>query len=202
MNQVRMVSELTNRPWLAQMTALMLTLFVVLLGTTTARAQGHGAGTGGGAGKVSMRDFSFVASVGVARGQTVRIVFRIPTDQPQLGRPQGRIFVATNVGVYDSVTGAEIKNFELNNPAPGVYMFDIGGDGRDVLFGGENVNRVQLRVATDFAVTFDRPVDASDAGFDPPSLELIEKESGRTALHVGFAKVEMVQVVLSDNNSK
>ena len=97
----------------------------------------------------------------VARGQIVRITFRIPDDQAQSNQPQGRIYVATSVGVYDAVKGAEIKSFELSNPAPGVYMFDIGGDGRDVLFGGENVNRVQLRVATNFVVGFDRPVVAS-----------------------------------------
>lgn len=201
MNQVKTINEFINRTWRAQVTALVLTLFVFLLGTT-ARAQGHGAGTGGGAGKVAVHDIGFAASVGVARGQIVRITFRIPTDQPQLGQPQGRIYVATSTGVYDAVTGAELKSFKLSSPAPGIYMFDIGGDGRDVLFGGENVNRVQLRVVTTFVVGFDRPVDAADAGFYPPTLELIEEDSGRTALHVGFVKVETVKVVLSDNNSK
>ena len=202
MNQVKTINELINRTWRAQVTALVLTLFVFLLGTTTARSQGHGAGTGGGAGKVAVHDIGFAASVGVARGQIVRITFRIPDDQAQRNQPQGRIYVATSTGVYDAVTGAELKSFKLSNPAPGVYMFDIGGDGRDVLFGGENVNRVQLRVVTNFVVGFDRPVDSPGAGFYPPSLELIEKDSGTTALHVGFVKVETVKVVLSDNNSK
>ena len=189
MNQVKTLNELINRPSRAKAPALVLTLFVFLLGTTTARAQGHGAGTGGGAGKVALHDIAFAASVGVARGQIVRITFRIPDDQAQSNQPQGRIYVATTTGVYDAITGAELKNFELRNPAPGIYMFDIGGEGRDVLFGGENVNRVELRVATNFVVGFDRPVDASGAGLYPPSLELIEKDSGRTALDVGFVKL-------------
>jgi hypothetical protein len=197
MNQVKTLTELLNR---TQVAALMLTLSILLLGMTTARAQGHGAGGGGGAGKVSMRDFSFVASVGVARGQTVRIVFRIPTDDPQAGSPQGRLYVATNVGVFNAETGAEIKSFELSNPAPGIYMFDIGGNGDDVLFGGENVNRVQLRVQTGFVVQFDRPVDAADTGLYPPSLELIDQDSGRTAIHVNFVKVEYAKIV-SDNKN-
>ena len=104
-------------------------------------------------------------------------------------------------------------------------MFDIGGEGRDVLFGGglctkspcpeislcnlcvlgvsvvrfcsefinhrdtENTEMAQRSVTTNFVVGFDRPVDASGAGFYPPSLELIEKDSGRTALHVEFVKL-------------
>jgi hypothetical protein len=197
MNQVKTLTKLLNR---TQVAALVLTLFVLLLGTTTARAQAHGSGGGGGAGKVSMRDSSFVASVGVARGQTVRIVFRIPTDEPQSGQPQGRLYVATNVGVFNAETGAEIKSFKLSNPAPGIYMFDIGGDGDDLLFGGENVSRVQLRVATGFVVQFDRPVDPSDTGLYPPSLELVDQDSGRTAIHINFVKVETATIVLSDNN--
>ena len=199
MNQVKTLTGLLNRGTVA---ALVLTLVVLLLGSTTTRAQGQGAGTGGGAGKVSMRDFSFVASVGVARGQTVRIVFRISTDDSQSAQPQGKLYLATNVGVFNAVTGAELQKFELSNPAPGIYMFDIGGDGDDVLFGGENVSRVELRVATNFIVTFDRPVDAANVGFYPPSLEVIEKDSGRTALHINFVKVQFVNVAVSDNNSK
>ena len=82
MNPVKTINELINRTWRTPATALALTLFVFLFGTTTARAQG--AGTGGGAGKVAVHDVGFAANVSVARGQIVRITFRIPDDQVDL----------------------------------------------------------------------------------------------------------------------
>ena len=42
MNQVKTLHELINRTRRAKAPALVLTLFVFLLGTTTARSQGHG----------------------------------------------------------------------------------------------------------------------------------------------------------------
>ena len=42
MNQVKTLNELINRTRRAKVPALVLTLFVFLLGTTTARSQGHG----------------------------------------------------------------------------------------------------------------------------------------------------------------
>ena len=42
MKQVKTLNELINRTRRAKAPALVLTLFVFLLGTTTARSQGHG----------------------------------------------------------------------------------------------------------------------------------------------------------------
>jgi len=130
MNQVKTINELINRTWRAPATALALTLFVFLFGTTTARAQG--AGTGGGAGKVAVHDVGFAANVSVARGQIVRITFRIPDDQvdPLKETGDGTGLSQSTSMIADSTNGESESSFAI--PAPGTQVMaapkDSDGD--------------------------------------------------------------------------
>jgi len=210
-NGIMVMNEGQNRAWRIQAATLMLTLVVFILGvTTTARAQGHGAGGGGGAGKVSMRDFAFSTNVGVARGQMLAVTLAIPTNQDRSELPNGRLLVGTDLGVYmgivkvfDALTGAEIKSFELRNPTPGIHTFDIGGSGDDILFGGDTTyrSRVQLRIEMKLSVCYDRTTNEFGAGFFPPTFEIVERDSGRTTVQGGLAKVGTGTLVLTTANT-
>jgi len=115
MNQVKTINELINRTWRAPATALALTLFVFLFGTTTARAQG--AGTGGGAGKAAVHDVGFAANVSVARGQIVRITFRIPDDQVDL-LPRNFRFALRAMKASTSLMKDSEENFKICRNRP------------------------------------------------------------------------------------
>jgi hypothetical protein len=152
MNELTTMNEVPNRASRAQRAALVLAALVLLSALAApARAQG-----GMGAGKVVVQDIHFAASVGVTREQMLRITLAIPNNQDRMGRTRvifgsDQGVFASQVKVFDGLTGAEIASFELRNPTAGLHTFDIGGDGRDVLVGGRGDDlgpgRIQLRLA-------------------------------------------------------
>src|SRR5262245_3170735 len=210
MKGLTIMNEGTNR---ARRThaAVVLTLLILLLGvSTTTRAQGHAGGGGGGTGKVSIRDFRFSTSVGVARGQLVRVRFRILDDQAQSAQPNGRLLIGSDLGVFgghvkvfDALTGAEIKSFELRNPTAGIHTFDIGGSGDDILFGGDTTyrSRIQLRIEVKLIVCYDSTTNEFGAGFFLPTFQVVQRDSGRTAVYGGLAKVRPGTLVLANANT-
>jgi len=188
------INEVINRVWRAQRAAIMLAALVLLLGLTSpARAQsGHGAGGGGGAGKAVFQDLHFSTSVGVARDQMLQITVPIP-NTPGLGTATGKVYVATSLGVFEAhvkvfngLTGAEIRSFELRDPTPGLHTFDIGGSGDDVLVGGlgGDANRIQLSIQVKLVVRYDPRMKEPDEGIFPPTVEVVDKLSGKTTVHL------------------
>jgi hypothetical protein len=201
MNGLMLMKE-RNRAARTQAAALVITLFVLLLAvTTTAQAQAH-AGGGHGAGKVILNDIAMTASVGVARGQLIRISFRIPTDQAQ-GTSSGKLFAATTIGVFNAVTGAKIKSFEILNPKPGIHTLDIGGSGDDVLIGGPNADqaRAEVIVKMDWLVHLDRSPNAPGPEIFPPALQVVDRDTGRTTAHVSLVKTGAGTVLLTNPTS-
>jgi hypothetical protein len=204
MNGLTAMNEVTNRTWRAQRAALVLAVFFFLLALTApARAQG-----GGGAGKVSMNDLHFASSVGVARGQMLRITVVIPNNQDQ----NGKLLVGTDQGVwmsqvkvFDALTGAEIASFEHRNPTAGLHTFDIGGNGRDILLGGAGSDagsgRVQLRIEVKLVVCYDPKRSQPSPGVYPPTFEVVDNESGRTTVQGGLTKVGPGTLVLANANT-
>src|SRR6185369_2197949 len=93
MNGLMTMHEVTNRAWRAQGAALVLAALFSLALVAPARAQG-----GQGAGKVSMRDTLFASSVGVARGQMLRITVAIPNNQEGTGHT--RLIFGDDQGVW------------------------------------------------------------------------------------------------------
>jgi hypothetical protein len=211
MKGLTVINGIFTRTWRAQTAALVLTLIVFALGvTTTARAQGHAGGGGGGTGKVSMRDFAFSTNVGVTRGQTVRLRIAIANNKGRMGTATGKLYLATDVGVFvsrvkvfDAITNAEIRSFELRNPTPGIHTFDIGGSGDDLLIGGDTTyeNRIQLRLEVIYIVCYDKSTNEFGAGIYAPTFEIFETDSGRTTVQGGLVKVGGGQVLLSNANT-
>jgi hypothetical protein len=206
MNRLTTMNEVTNRAWRAQGAALVLaTLFFLLALAAPARAQG-----GQGGGKVQMRDTFFASSVGVARGQMLRITVAIPNNQDGTGRTR-LIFgsdqgvFAAHVKVFDGLTGAELASFELRNPSAGLHTFDIGGSGRDILIGGRGddagTGRVQLRIEVKLVVCYDQRTNEPGTGIFPPTFEVVDYESGRTTVHGGLVKVGTGRLVLAGDST-
>jgi hypothetical protein len=205
MNELTTMNEVTNRAWREQRAALVLAALVLLSALAApARAQ-----SGMGAGKVAMQDIHFAASVGVARGQMLRIAVGIPKNEDTTGRT--RLIFGTDQGVFaghvkvfDGRTGAEIASFELRNPTAGLHTFDIGGNGRDIIIGGggddAGPGRVQLMIEVKLVVCYDRRTNELGAAILPPSFELMD-ESGRTTVYGGLVKTGAGTLVLTGQNT-
>jgi hypothetical protein len=204
MNLLKTMNELPNRARRAQKVGLVLAALVFLFGLTSpARAQ-----SGGGTGKVVVVDHRFVSTVGVAREQMLRITVPIQNNQNRTGHT--RVIFGTDqavwmghVKVFNGLTGAEIRSFDLRNPSAGLHTFDIGGSGDDILVGGDNAgtDRVQLWVEVKLVVRYDpRTIEPDDVIF-PPTFEVVDKSSGRTTVHSPLKKVGAGTLVLANANT-
>lgn len=202
MNGPMTMNEVPNRAWRALGAALVLAALFFLSGLTSpARAQG-----GGGAGKVVVQDLHFMSTVGVARGQMLRIAVAIPIDARNgnlyVGTDQG-VFVST-LKVFNGLTGAEIASFELRNPTAGIHTFDIGGGGRDILVGGAGGDlgpaRIQLRIVVKLGVCYDRRRNQPGPDIYPPTFELVDND-GKTTVLGTLTKVGPGTLVLSNTNT-
>jgi hypothetical protein len=120
------------------------------------------------------------------------------------------LYLGTDVGVwgvhvkaFNALTGAEIKSFDLRNPSAGIYTFDIGGDGRDLLIGGENTDRARTEVKIEFTwlVHLDRAPNEPGDSIDPPTFEVVDKDTGRTTVRGELVKVGTGHLVLSNVNT-
>jgi hypothetical protein len=181
MNGLTTMKGLLNRALAAG--ALAALIFLPAMHAPT-RAQG-------GAGKVSMNDISFAASVGVASGETLRlsVVNALMLDGST------RI-VGGHVKVFDGLTGAELGTHELINPPAGLHMIDIGGSGRDILIGGSGVDRVQLWVEVKLVTRYDTKTEEPGAGILAPTFELMDDATHRTTVRGTLVKVGTGSVVL------
>lgn len=133
-------------------------------------------------------------SVGAARGQTVRIVFRSTTDFGPLLKPSGDpdVIVAgsgasgAHVKVFNAATGALLWSRDLTSLTPGLHTFDIK---RDELPGVGNSDNDRLQVYIEVVIV-EREPGRGWAGVYvyPPTFEVIDNLSGMTTVSGGLWK--------------
>jgi hypothetical protein len=116
-------------------------------------------------------------SVGVARGQTVRIVFRSTNDIPSL-EPSEKpdvILAGTGVGghvkAFNAATGALLWSRELTNLTAGLNIIDIN---RDELPEAGNSDTARVQLCIEMVLV---GMKVSLANF-----EVFDNESGKTAV--------------------
>jgi len=147
-----------------------------------ATARGQAGGGGGGAGKVSMRDFSFVASVGVTRGETLRV--GVPNYPFQDGSVR---VISGNVKVFDGSTGSLLQSHEISR-IPNVYTYIDAGHHALAPGGDPDTGRLQLLIKVELVVSSTQAGQAEEpaAGLLPPTFELIDDATGRTTVYGTF----------------
>ena len=147
---------------------------------------------GQGAGKVSMQDIHFVASVGLMPGQTARVsgVNALMLD--------GSVRIAGgHVKAFKGTDGSLLQSHEILNPPAGLHTFDIGG--RDVLVGGDGADRVQLLIEVKLTARYVAGREEPGAGVPAPTFELID-DGGRTTVWGTLTKAGTGTLTLSGNS--